>query len=393
MIDLITALVLIGLAGLISAAYLVWSRLHGKARFQRVDQDGGSAMLGTGTMAGAYWMLEPIARRVVALGITANGVTMIALGLALLGGVALAFGHFGIAAALVTVAFLGDALDGMVARMLRSGSDAGAVLDATVDRYEEFFFLAGLAVFYRGETAWMCLSLAALLGAIMTSYASIRAEALRVKIPRGSMRRPERAVYLTLGAGVTAITSVWFAHLPRWVGHAPMLLALGVVAITANVSAVLRTRALMRAVEAPHETPPVSRPPLGRTLHRHQIGALAATGADFAAMVLAVEWFVVDPVRATVLGASIGAMVNFGLGRQWVFQAHDGRVGPQVLRYALVSGMSLGFNTLGEHVAVGHLGTPYLASRVAIALAVSLLWNFPMQRHFVFGPAETPCRA
>ncbi len=394
MIDLVTSLLLLGLAGTISAAYLGWSHLHGKARFLRVDQDGGSSMLSTGTMAGAYWMLEPIGRFLVALGLSANAVTMISLGLALGASIALALGHFGIAAALVSVAFLGDALDGMVSRLTGTTSEAGGVLDATVDRYEEFFFLAGLAVFYRGEVVWMTLSLAALLGAFMTSYASTRAQSLHVHIPRGSMRRPERAVYLTVGAALTPITMALFAQQPRWVGQAPMLLALGVVAVVANISAVLRTRAIMRAVEAPRD-PEATRPSLslGGTLRRHQLGALVATAADFSAMIVFVEEVGIHPVPGTALGATIGGTVNFALARHWIFQARDGRVTSQMMRYALVSGLSMGLNTLGEHVAVSRYGAPYLASRVAISLAVSLLWNFPMQRHFVFAQTSPPCQA
>ena len=83
-------------------------------------------------------------------------------------------------------------------------SDAGEVLDAAVDRYVEFFFLGGLMIYYRDIAALLILTLFALVGSFMVSYSSAKAEALHVPAPKGSMRRPERAVYLTAGRGAFA---------------------------------------------------------------------------------------------------------------------------------------------------------------------------------------------
>jgi hypothetical protein len=37
------------------------------------------------------------------------------------------------------------------------------------------------------------------------------------------------------------------------------------------------------------------------------------------------------------------------------------------------------------HAFAGHVHVSYVALRVAVSLAMSVLWNFPMQRTFVFG--------
>lgn len=121
-----------------------------------------------------------------------------------------------------------------------------------------------------------------------------------------------------------------------------------------------------------------------RTLGRHQVGAIVATAVDFGAMIATVEWLRLSPVAATALGATLGAISNFALGRAWVFRRHRGNWTDQALRYAFVSGASAGWNTLGEHLLhdLGHL--QYVLARTLVALAVSLAWNFPMQRRFVF---------
>jgi putative flippase GtrA len=127
-----------------------------------------------------------------------------------------------------------------------------------------------------------------------------------------------------------------------------------------------------------------------RTLGRHQLGAMAASAVDFGTMIFSVEVLHLTPVAATAIGATIGAIVNFCLGRAWVFFARSGGAATQAMRYALVSAASAGWNALGEHMLhdLGHV--QYVASRALVAVAVSVFWNFPMQRQFVFREGRAP---
>ena len=121
-----------------------------------------------------------------------------------------------------------------------------------------------------------------------------------------------------------------------------------------------------------------------RTLGRHQVGAIAATLVDFATMIALVEGARLSPEAATPIGAIVGAVTNFTLGRAWIFRRHTGHWPAQASRYALVSAAGAGWNTLGEQLlhGVGHV--QYLAARAVVSFVVSLLWSFPMQRGFVF---------
>jgi putative flippase GtrA len=121
-----------------------------------------------------------------------------------------------------------------------------------------------------------------------------------------------------------------------------------------------------------------------RTLGRHQAGAFVATAFDFGVMILCVEGLGLSATAATAIGATSGAIVSFLLGRAWIFRRHSGDWRAQALRYALVSGASAGWNTLGEHVVSGLGHVQYVLARALVALAVGLAWNFPMQRWFVF---------
>ena len=120
------------------------------------------------------------------------------------------------------------------------------------------------------------------------------------------------------------------------------------------------------------------------TLGRHQLGGLVAGGVDFGVMILFVEVFHRSAVLGTAVGATLGAVTNFTMGRLWIFKHPRGHTAAQAARYVLVSGTSAGLNTLGEHLVHDVARVQYLLARVLVAVAVSVLWNFPMHRRFVF---------
>ncbi|MGD0673849.1 MAG: CDP-alcohol phosphatidyltransferase family protein [Polyangiaceae bacterium] len=195
--------------------------------------------------------LDRLARVLVMRGVSANLITSWSIAMALISGLLVSIGQFGWATAALTVASLGDALDGLVARRAHSASVGGALLDAAGDRYQEFFFLGGVAVYLRGSAAALVVSLLAIAGSFMVSYASAKAESFRVPVPRGLMRRPERAVCLCLG---TLVASLWPSSsglpAPMATGGLPLLVAVATVAVAANASALRRLRAIARASHA-----------------------------------------------------------------------------------------------------------------------------------------------
>lgn len=246
--NLKSTLILLAVVSILTIAYAVRLLLRGRVNYARVDKQGGSALLSKGVMEMAYWWLQPMARAMVALGITPNMVSWASLVFGLSAGVCLAFGHFGFGGGFALISGFLDSLDGMVARMTGTSSDAGEVLDATIDRYAEAFFISGLVIYYRDIPVLQILALLALMGSFMVSYSSAKAEALQVDPPKGSMRRPERAFYLTLGAVLSPITIAEFEYVrdyPISIGF-PMVIALGLIAVLANASAVERMAAIAK---------------------------------------------------------------------------------------------------------------------------------------------------
>jgi CDP-diacylglycerol--glycerol-3-phosphate 3-phosphatidyltransferase len=192
-------------------------------------------------------MLAPAARGLSALGVSANAVTCLSLVFGLGSGVALALGEFPVASLSVAIAFVGDALDGPIARSTGTACASGALFDAAVDRYVEFFILGGLAMHFRAEPGFLLLALLAIAGSFMVSYGSAKAEASRVAIPSGIMRRPSRAVCLAVGVALVPVAR-WVA-LPASLEEAPVLLAITAVGLGANIAAVARLRCIAREVQ------------------------------------------------------------------------------------------------------------------------------------------------
>lgn len=263
-------------------AYALRVSYRGEFRSARLDAAGTSAFLGRFPQEMTYWVITPVVRQLVALGVTANAITGASLVLGLAAGVALAFGHFGVGAGLAACSALCDALDGYVAREAGSVSPAGEAFDAAADRYNEFFFLGGLAVYYRESAAALLLVFCALVGSFMVSYASAKAEAKRVKAPRGSMRRAERAAYLTLAC---ALAPIFGAFAPSFT-DAPVVLALLLVGAVANASTIRRLKRIAElaqeerdraewAEQTPTPAPVVVAP--AREADRAALGSIASS--------------------------------------------------------------------------------------------------------------------
>jgi CDP-diacylglycerol--glycerol-3-phosphate 3-phosphatidyltransferase len=234
--------------------YVVRVALVGRARTARADREGGSVLLSKHFVEYGGWMLDPLGRLLVKLGVTPDGVTRFSLVPGIGAGVALAYGWLGLAAFLGVIAALSDTLDGLVARLSGNSSESGETLDAIADRYTECAFFVGLIVHYRASLALTALSAIALVGAFMVSYTSAKAEAQQVSPPRGLMRRSERAVYMLVGAGLTPFSQLWLPA--SWSGYArelPMIVCIVLIAVIANISSFIRVgsiRNVLRQAEA-----------------------------------------------------------------------------------------------------------------------------------------------
>jgi putative flippase GtrA len=137
----------------------------------------------------------------------------------------------------------------------------------------------------------------------------------------------------------------------------------------------------------------IARPSFFSQFKRSQVSSFAATILDYGTLFSLTELLHVYYVISVACGALIGATVNFFLNRHWSFESADGNVHHQALRYCLVSGGSLGLNTGGVYFVTEYFHIHYAISVVIVSLLVGFLFNFPLQRGFVFRYEEVNGKA
>jgi phosphatidylglycerophosphate synthase len=215
-----------------------------RARWVGIAVDAEVASRPASKLLGRYlrhyimWVLGPWERTLVRWRVSPNALTFASFLVACVAAVCFALGNFGAGGWLYLLTGILDILDGRIARATGKVSKGGAFFDSVMDRYAELVVFGGLAVFYRQSWA-IYVALAAGLGSVMVSYTRARGEALGVQVNIGTMQRPERLFYLGVISGLSPIVETLFGHgsLPPFV---PVVVALGLLAASANVTAVRR---------------------------------------------------------------------------------------------------------------------------------------------------------
>jgi archaetidylinositol phosphate synthase len=160
-------------------------------------------------------VLAPFVSGAAAIGLTPNGVSVLAFLMA--GAAAVAYLFAGSATSLLGVSIDGgtrlyllgavlvfcngwlDLLDGALARELGTDSRAGDLLDHVLDRYADIVIIAGLA----GGLERYALGLAAVTGVLMTSYLGTQAQAVGLdRVYGGLVGRADRLALVGFVTGV-----------------------------------------------------------------------------------------------------------------------------------------------------------------------------------------------
>ncbi len=157
--------------------------------------------------------IAPIARRLHALGVSANAVTVVGFLVTVAGSALLAAGQPGPALLLLLLGTLSDALDGQIARAAGGGTRFGAFLDSTLDRLSDAALAIaavrlGAAMLDPIGTAdilfWGGLLL--LVASFLVSYVRAKAESLGEGASVGLAPREARIAIYLVGVAAWAVT-------------------------------------------------------------------------------------------------------------------------------------------------------------------------------------------
>ena len=129
---------------------------------------------------------------------------------------------------------------------------------------------------------------------------------------------------------------------------------------------------------------------MGRIRHelwmfcKAQLSAQVATLVDFTVSLLLKEVFGMWYVWASFLGALSGGLMNCMVNYRWVFDADGLKKKNVVVKYFMVWTGSILLNTLGTYLLTELSQQYFLFAKAVVAVSVGLLWNYQLQRLFVY---------
>jgi putative flippase GtrA len=119
-----------------------------------------------------------------------------------------------------------------------------------------------------------------------------------------------------------------------------------------------------------------------------QFSAIAGGALDYLAMIFFTEAVGLHYTLSVAVGCMMGAAVNFSLNKAWSFRsagrAYRFSLPQQLWRFLLVFAGSILLKMAGTGLftALAHLD--YRLSRLAADIPVALLFNYMLQRYWVF---------
>ncbi|MFZ0157640.1 MAG: CDP-alcohol phosphatidyltransferase family protein [Kineosporiaceae bacterium] len=190
-------------------------------------------------------LLTPLARALVALGISPDVVTLVGTIGVSVG--ALGFyprGEFLWGTLVITFFVFADTIDGIMARTAQRSSAWGAFLDSTLDRVGDAAVFGGLVLYYAGDarpgavdhTLMLALALACLVLGGVVSYARARAEGLGMRADVGIAERADRLVAVLVATGLVGLRWDTGFGLPEQA----LLVVLALLAVASLVTVVQR---------------------------------------------------------------------------------------------------------------------------------------------------------
>ena len=119
-----------------------------------------------------------------------------------------------------------------------------------------------------------------------------------------------------------------------------------------------------------------------------QVSAFIGGITDYGIMVFVTEVFHVHYTISIAIGGIVGAVVNFSLNKGWTFLSKDvpykNTIRKQLLKFVVVVINSIVLKSSGTYFITTFIGIDYKISRLVVDLFVSTLFNFTLQKHWVF---------
>jgi len=115
-----------------------------------------------------------------------------------------------------------------------------------------------------------------------------------------------------------------------------------------------------------------------------QASAFIGGLVDYGIMILCTELLGIHYTISIIISGLIGAVVNFSINRKWTYQAENGAINIQLLKFTIVVLGSVLLKSSGTYLITSFLNLDYKISRIITDLIVSLGFNYTLQTYWVF---------
>lgn len=120
------------------------------------------------------------------------------------------------------------------------------------------------------------------------------------------------------------------------------------------------------------------------TFLKANLSSSIASFLDYLVTIFLVSFFRADVVIASTTGTLCGGILNFLIGRNWVFESKQRKVQQQAVRYGVVWTGNLLLNTGGMYVLTKILKVHYVVAKPFVSLLVGFCYNYTLQKRYVF---------
>jgi len=120
------------------------------------------------------------------------------------------------------------------------------------------------------------------------------------------------------------------------------------------------------------------------TFLKANISSSIASLFDYLVTIFLVTFLKIDVVLASAIGTVAGGILNFVVGRNWVFQSKKRKVHQQAVRYGIVWVGNLFLNVGGMYLLSHVFKIYYVVAKIIVSLIVGFGYNYTLQKKFVF---------
>jgi putative flippase GtrA len=121
------------------------------------------------------------------------------------------------------------------------------------------------------------------------------------------------------------------------------------------------------------------------TFLKAQISSATASFLDFLTTLVCKQVLNFGVIAGSATGTIVGGIVNFLIGRNWVFDSSEGKMQNQAGKYLLVWFGNLVLTTSGVYAVTHffHLSN-YVIPKIFVSCVIGVPYNYLMQKKFVF---------